>query len=107
MSKVVRVLALNDDNHSCMFSTPDTTYSNAKEFMDKCLLKPHTETYELRLIYICDQPEGLSDMSEEEFNDAFCALEDDPTDLPFNRYHKRCEIFEKMWEHAERNFHYV
>ena len=50
----IQVLALNDDNHGTCFVTRGSFYSNAADFMHKCLLKPHTEEYEVGFTYICD-----------------------------------------------------
>ena len=54
MSKKIRVLALNDDNHKTTFhsewsQSPYTTLG----FVQK-LAKPHTDTYEIRYVSVLD-----------------------------------------------------
>jgi len=54
MDKVIRVLALDDDNHDSMFATEEgETFENARFLLEK-LGKPHTETYDIRGFCLID-----------------------------------------------------
>lgn len=66
MSKI-QVIALNDDNHSKSYVTKDRHLGDAADFMKNCLLKPHTDEYEIREVYICDPQGELAEMDEDEF----------------------------------------
>lgn len=54
MDKVIRVLALDDDNHDSMFATEEgETFENARFLLEK-LGKPHSETYDIRGFCLID-----------------------------------------------------
>ena len=105
---VIRVIALNDDNHDTCFVTKDTMYYNAKRFMEGCLLNPHGDQYIIRGVCICDPPNKLAEMDEDEFCNEFSLLEHKPQDLiangGLNLLAKRNDIFEKFWENGRENW---
>lgn len=52
---MIRVLALNDDNHDTFFMREDGIgYYDAATFIKECLAKAHYIDYEIRGIYLCD-----------------------------------------------------
>ena len=63
----IKVLCLNDDNHSKCYVTRGSYYHNMADFAKECLLKPHTVEYEVREVYICDPSEKLAELTEDEF----------------------------------------
>ncbi len=74
---MLRVLALDDDNHSCMFVTETgARYENSMVFMRDCLAKPHMETYHIRGFCIIDYSKPLSDLEEDVVDDLFYFMED-------------------------------
>ena len=59
MSKKIRILALNDDNHETSFHTEwiDKVKYNHMELI-RLLAEPHTEEYEVRCVYLLDIDEN-------------------------------------------------
>jgi hypothetical protein len=72
MSKI-QVLALNDDNHAKCYVTRGSYFHNACQFMQECLLKPHTVEYEVREVYLCEPNGDLAELTEDEF---LCLFDD-------------------------------
>lgn len=79
--KKIQVLALNDDYHDVNYVTKDCFYYNVEEFMKKCLLKPHNEEYEVRVVYYTKLEEESKEMIAFDYlccgtksNDAFDIL---------------------------------
>jgi hypothetical protein len=103
MSKI-QVLALNDDNHATCFVTRGSFYSDAGEFMKKCLLKPHTVEYDLRFVYIYD-----IDEEEESIFDALTCEYHPETLFDRNpqKWENREKAFEHLWRIAETNNFYI
>ena len=91
----IKVLALDDDNHSVSFVTEEgVNYSSAAEFMRDCLLQPHGTFYVVRMIALV-----------EEYCEAFC--ED------FDKVQFGCglitdaweDAFERLWAVSKENFY--
>ena len=100
----IQVLALNDDNHGTCFVTRGSFYSNAADFMHKCLLKPHTEEYEVRFTYICDiapEEEDLFDLLACEYQPETLYSRDK------ERFMKREKAFDHLWSVAEKKYFWV
>ena len=93
----IKVLALNDDNHTPCFVTLGAYYSDAAEFMRECLLKPHTSTYKVAYVSLVDTalPESMSD---EEFMEIFDRV---ATCYNPNRLFMKDE---KAWREREKAF---
>jgi hypothetical protein len=88
---MIRVLALNDDNHATYFTTEHgVKYYNSVEFINECLAKPHEVEYVVRGIYICDEFEGID---EEELGDRFDCVGEGKDYYIYNFN----ESFEKLW----------
>lgn len=65
MDKVIRVLALDDDNHDSMFATEEgETFENARALL-KLLGQPHTETYEIRGFCLIDYVGPAEELNDE------------------------------------------
>ena len=90
---MIRVLALNDDNHATSFTTENgDVYYDASSFITKVLAKPHEEEYCVRGIYICDVYDEEV-IGEEEMCDRFdCVVDGKDYYL-----YKFDESFEKLW----------
>lgn len=75
--KPIRVLALDDDNHSVMFATEyGVRYNSAAEFIKECLALPHVEQYDVRGFAIIDPVDGiLSDLEDDCIDDLFYFVE--------------------------------
>lgn len=71
MTDFIRVLAMNDDNHSTHFVTEDGEDFSLHKFITK-MAQPHEERYSVRMIFICDLPE------EDKYVDAFDFVESGP-----------------------------
>lgn len=57
--EVIKVLALDDDNHEISYVTEKGEYFyGASSFMKNCLLKPHTNTYKVREIVLINIEEN-------------------------------------------------
>ena len=100
---IMRILGLDDDNHSPCFVCEDckTEYhyvNNLVEF----LAKPHDFEVQVKMFYLVDYPNGkLENYTEDEINDMFSALE--------GYGHPPCglteqEVFEMFWESANENW---
>lgn len=102
---MIKVIALNDDNHDTCFVTKETVYSNVKNFMESCLLKPHVEDYRVRGVYICDPLGKLIDMEEEDFYSAFNLLSIKPSvlirDNRIEELVKRNDYFDLFFDNGD------
>ena len=98
---MIKVIALNDDNHAPCFATKDTVYSDVRDFMNACLLKPHEEEYEVRGVYICGPLGELKDMEKDTFNDAFSLLECKPSNLPEDKEKERSKYFDLFFDNGD------
>ena len=78
---MIKVLALNDDNHGTCFVTKNKVYYNEVRFMEECLLKPHNEEYVVRGVHICEPSGALEALDENEFINMFTLLEVSPEDI--------------------------
>ena len=102
----IQVVALNDDNHSRSYVTADRHLGDAADFMMQCLLRPHTDEYEVREVYICDPLGKLAELTEDEFLYMFDLL-DCNTDVPaLQREHpevwkNRQIAFNLFWEEGD------
>ena len=102
----IRVLALNDDYHAKTYVTRDNYLGDAADFMKQYLLKPHTQEYEVREIYICDPNGILAEMAEEDFVFAFELLDlyRDMKELEAKfpeQWKERQLAFDLFWDNAE------
>jgi hypothetical protein len=74
----LRILGLDDDNHSPTFRCEDGTIFNTYKELIDFLSKPHECQVEVKMFAIIDDiPEGfgLADYSNDEIDDMFYALE--------------------------------
>lgn len=75
---MIRVLALNDDNHATYFTREDgVRYYDAADFINNCLAKPHAIEYVVRGFYICDDfsHTPLRDVDETVIDEMFDCVE--------------------------------
>ena len=74
---MVKVLALDDENHSCMFVTEHgKRFYDACEFIKECLAPAHTETYDVRGFAIIEPLHGpLKDLEDDVIDDLFYFVE--------------------------------
>ena len=98
---MIKVIALNDDNHSPCFATKDTVYNNVRDFMNGCILKPHEEEYEVRGVYICEPLGKLKEIEEETFIDAFSLLECKPSNISENEKKERNDYFDLFFDNGD------
>ena len=102
----IKVLCLNDDNHSNCYVTRGSYYSHMADFAKECLLKPHTCEYEIREVYICEPSGKLAELAEDDFLYLFdvLAVTYDPVELfekNFDRWKDRENAFDLFWENAD------
>lgn len=71
----IKVIALNDDNHSRSYVTEEHHLGDAADFMMQCLLRPHVDEYEVREVYICEPMGKLAELTEDEFLHMFDLLD--------------------------------
>lgn len=98
----LRILGLDDDNHSPMWCCEDgTVFSNAKEVME-FLAKPHDVQCEIKMFAIVDEwSDELAAYEEEMIDHMFGFLESictQPEGMEFT------EIFDLFWGSANRNW---
>ena len=87
---MIRVLALNDDNHETFFIREDgTRYDDTQDFIKNCLAMPHLTEYNIRGIYLCDKFKGIDD---EEFEAMFMCIEQGSY-----REYSFVDSFDKLW----------
>ena len=102
---IVKVVALNDDNHPKSYLTRWDLFSNAADFIKELLLTAHNNTYEVREVYICEPQGALAEMPEEEFCDMFDLLHmyspDELAESNPEKFKKRQAAFELFWENGE------
>ena len=109
MSYPIKVLALADDNHPVCFVTIGAYYSNAAEFMSKCLLKPHDTTYQVKLFSLVDT-EVPAKYDENTVMDHFDMLTccSNPSALLMrdeSAWRKREKAFAFCWKYGEEDFY--
>lgn len=113
MANKIRVLGLDDDNHSMCYATRSCYYSDAGKFMKECLLDPHTIGYEVRQIHIIDLSDELVEKyGEDEVERMFdlLACENRPDELlkrDYDRFLDREKAFDTLWEYAEKEWYYA
>lgn len=110
MASRVKVLALDDDNHSVCFVTTGSYYSNAANFMQECLLKPHATLYEVRQVALCDF--DIKDIDVDTFEHWFdlLACTYNPADLFMKDeklWREREKAFDYFWKYGEAGDFYV
>ncbi len=73
--ETLKILGLDDDNHSPVFRTEDhVLFNNYKELVE-FLSKPHTFQVEVKMFAIIDEREGgLADFEDEEVDAMFDSL---------------------------------
>lgn len=97
---MIRVLALNDDNHDVVYVGKLEYFGTAEEFIEK-LMQPHTEEYEVRGIFAPDYEGEIAGFTEA-FDTLFLTynvkegIGDD-----HKKYLERADIFDAMWDLAE------
>ena len=102
MDNIVKVLKLDDDNHTPCYVTISEYYHDADNFIGRLLAQPHNTYFKIRevLLVEAEWPD------EDEFIHIFdtVACEYDPMKL-FNtdkeRWLERKENFDKLWEIGE------
>ena len=113
MANKIRVIGLDDDNHSMCYVTRSCYYSSAAGFMKECLLDPHTIGYEVRQIRLLDLPEILPDSyTDKQIDEMFdlLAREYRPDELlkrDYDRFLDREKAFDTLWEYAEKEWYYA
>ena len=96
---MLRVLALNDDNHETFFVREDgTRYHDAQDFIKNCLTMPHSTEYNIRGIYLCDEFDGIDD---EELEAMFMGVEDGSS----YRGYSFVDSFDKLWTVSSERWH--
>lgn len=101
MDKIIRTLALDDDNHEDMFVT-DTgrTFGCAQELLE-FLGKPHTETYEFRWFCLIDYSGPAEELDESLVDNMFCYVGGfacQPNGYTF------AEAFDILWASAKMRY---
>lgn len=97
---MLRVLALDDDNHSCMYVTEmGATYENACEFI-KFLAQPHIEPIEVRGFAIIDPGKPLMDLEDDVIDDLFYYVEgvgcsESVANIPYSK------AFDMLWNSSK------
>ena len=99
---MIRVLALNDDNHETSYTTEEgQRFYSASEFITKVLAKPHTEEYIVRGYAIIDEPEGaLAALDEDEIITVFDQVAND-----FLGKMSFEEAFNLLWESSDERWY--
>ena len=96
---MIRVLALNDDNHATFFVREDgTRYYDAQDFIKNCLAMPHSTEYNIRGIYLCDEFDGIDD---EELEGMFMCVEGGSS----YREYSFVDSFDKLWTVSSERWH--
>lgn len=99
----LRILGLDDDNHSPMFRCEDgTIFSNPRELIE-FLAKPHDCVCEVRMFAIVDgipQGFGLADYDKNQVDWMFYFLEGLTSSLPVDIHPDM--VFELFWAAANR-----
>ena len=106
MSKI-QVIALNDDNHSEYYVTRGGYYHNIADFAKECLLKPHSDEYEIREVSFCDPSGELATLTEDEFLYLFdlLAVTYNPAQLLKDnpeQWKNREIAFDLFWENGDK-----
>ena len=97
---VIRILGLDDDNHSPCFVGEDGTQFSGVQELVAMLATPHQNMYEVKMFAIVDEWEGgLADFEEEEVNSMFDYMTGYGR-LPENMIGDL--IFELFWNSANR-----
>lgn len=96
----IRILGLDDDNHSLCFVGEDGTHFSGAKALVEMLAQPHDNAYEVKVFAIVDKwSDELSAYDECKVDDMFDFLEDiasAPEDMTFD------EIFNLFWNSANR-----
>ena len=103
--ETLRILGLDDDNHSPMFRSEDgIIYNSCKELVN-FLSKPHAFQVEVKMFAIVDEIEycdgGLADFDEFEIDEMFDFLTGAGR-KPENMLED--VIFDLFWHHANRHY---
>lgn len=98
----IRILGLDDDNHSpCFVGEDGTQFSGVQELVGM-LATPHQNTYEVKMFAIVDEwSDELSEFEEEKVDHMFDFLEGistQPEGMSFD------QIFNIFWNSANRNW---
>ena len=98
----IRILGLDDDNHSPMFVGEDGAVYHGAQDLIGMLAKPHANTYEVKMFAIVDEwSDDLSAFEEETVDHMFDFLEGistKPEGMEFE------QVFNLFWESANRNW---
>ena len=107
MSKI-RILMLDDDNHTPCYVMENRYWSNANSLMKEVLCKPHTLEYEIKEIKLIELNTALyyENMSAE---DMFDRVDDyrinKRNGLTEDEYEKRLKAFNFLWETPEEDLY--
>jgi hypothetical protein len=97
--EALRILGLDDDNHSPMFRCEDGTMFNTYKELVEFLAKPHDCQAEVKMFAIVDEWTGrLEEFEEHEVDQMFCFLEG----LGGANEKEPDFIFNLFWESANR-----
>ena len=98
----IRILGLDDDNHSACFVGEDGThYDSAKELIEM-LAAPHQNTYVVKMFAIVDEWSDELAAFEEEFIDHMFDYLEGIAIAPEGKSFD--EIFNLFWDSANRNW---
>lgn len=96
----IRVLVMDDDNHSPVYVREDgIVYYSEKDFMVKCLIKPHNIQFRLAFFSIIDEFDGeIVNYSEDEVYGMFNALCGYRLTKPSESFE---DLFNMFWNSAD------
>ena len=97
---IIKVLALDDDNHEISYITEKGEYFyGASSFMKNCLLKPHANTYKVREIVLINIEENTEQV-DEWFNTIQFGLKENSSLKEFSDW---AHAFAQLWKIGDEN----
>lgn len=72
---MIRILALDDDNHDVMFAMENGTIFNYSSDLLRLLAQPHSEEYEIRGFCLIDYEGPATELDEEVVDELFSIVE--------------------------------
>lgn len=99
---IIPVLELNDDNHSSCYTSKDSFWYDAEEFMEKVLCKPHTEEYKIKSIVLVDLDDKINVDGMDIFT-LFGCLDTRPDweSMTQEQRDRRLKVFDFFWQTDE------
>ena len=97
----IRVLMLDDDNHTPSYHAEDTTHWHDANHFIKCLTRPHTAIipYEVRAVHLIDLDIDLSEIDPDiDIGHIFDIVYFNGRGYSFKEY---LEAFEILWKYSE------